>query len=82
VRHVVHEGRVRPDDEHAAQPLAVRVEEPGRAVQPDRGLAGAGPALHDERALWLGCDQPVLVRLDRGDDVAHSHVAAALELLE
>ena len=82
VRDVVHEGRVRPDDEHAPQPLAMRVEEPGRAVQPDGRLAGAGTALHDERAFGLGRDQPVLVRLDRGDDVAHPHVAAAVELLE
>ena len=82
VRDVVHEGRVRADDEHAAQPLAVRVEEPRGAVQADRRLAGARPALHDERALGLGRDQPVLVGLDRGDDVAHAHVAAAFELLE
>ena len=32
-----------------ASVLAVRVEEPRRAVQPDRGLAGAGPALDHER---------------------------------
>ena len=73
---------IRPDDEHPPQLLAMRVEEPGRAVETDRRLAGAGTALHDERTLWLGRDQPVLVRLDRGDDVAHPHVAAALELLE
>ena len=82
VRDVVHERRVRADDEHAAQLLAVRVEEPRRAVQPDGGLAGARAALHDERAVGIGGDQPVLVRLDRRDDVAHPPLAAALELLE
>jgi hypothetical protein len=51
-------------------------------VEADRGLPGAGAALDDERALRLGRDQAVLVGLDRGDDVAHAHVAAALELLE
>ena len=82
VRDVVHERRVRADDEHAAQLLAVRVEEPRRAVQPDRRLAGAGSALHDERAVGIGRDQPVLVGLDRRDDVAHAPLAAPLELLE
>ncbi len=71
-----------PDDEHAAQLLAVRVEEPRGAVQPDRRLPGARAALHDERALGLGRDQPVLVGLDRRDDVAHAPLAAALELFE
>ena len=51
-------------------------------MEPDRRLARAGAALHDERTLGLGRDQPVLVGLDRGDDVAHPHVATALELLE
>ena len=82
VRDVVHEGRVRPDDEHAPQPLAVRVEEPRGAVEADRRLAGAGAALDDERAFGVGRDQPVLVGLDRRDDVAHARVAAAVELLE
>ena len=60
----------------------MRIEEPRRAVQPDGGLAGSGPALHDERAVGIGGDQPVLVGLDRRDDVAHPPLAAALELLE
>ena len=51
-------------------------------MEADRRLAGAGAALHDECTFRLGRDQPVLVRLDGGDDVAHPHVAAALELLE
>ena len=82
VRHVVHERRVRADDEHAPQLLAVGVEEPGGAVEADGGLAGAGAALDDERALGLGGDQPVLVGLDRRHDVAHPAFAAAVELLE
>src|SRR5205814_10149054 len=82
VRDVVHEGRVRPDDEYTAEPLAVGVEEPGRAMQADCRLAGAGTALYDERTLRLGRDQPVLVRLDRRDDVAHPRIAPPVELLE
>ena len=40
------------DDQQAAagQPLAVRVEQVGGAVQGDGGLAGARPALHDQHA--------------------------------
>ena len=84
VRDVVHEHRVRPDDEDAAalELAAVGVEEPRRPVQADRRLAGAGAALDDEHALRLERDQAVLVGLDRRDDVAHVLVAAALELLE
>jgi hypothetical protein len=51
-------------------------------VQAHRRLAGSGPALDDQDAVRLACDQPVLVGLDRRDDVAHVLVAAALELLE
>ena len=51
-------------------------------MQADGGLAGARAALDDERALGLGGDQPVLVGLDRRDDVAHPALAAAVELLE
>src|SRR5439155_13184934 len=61
---------------------AVRVEEPRGAMEPDCGLAGAGAALDDERAARLARDQPVLVALDRRDDVAHVLLAGALELLE
>ena len=53
VRDVLHEGRVRPDHEHAPQPLAVRVEEERCAVEADRGLARARPAL-DRRAAARG----------------------------
>ena len=41
-----------------------------------------GSSLHDERAVRVGGDQPVLVGLDRRHDVAHPPLAAALELLE
>ena len=51
-------------------------------MQPDRGLAGARPALDDERGRRVARDEPVLVGLDRRDDVAHVRVAVALELLE
>jgi len=81
---VLDEGAVRADDEHAlaAQPVRVREQEPRRAVQPDRGLPRPRAALHDEHALGLVRDQPVLVGLDRLDDVAHALVAAALQLIE
>ncbi len=82
MRDVIHERRVRADDEHPAQLLAMRVEEPRRAVQADGGLAGSGAALDDERSVWLGGDQPVLVGLDRRDDVAHLPVTPPLQLLE
>ena len=84
VRDVLHEGPVRADDEHAAAgvPLALGVDQPRGAVEADRGLAGARAALDHERPVRLVGDQPVLVGLDRGDDVAHVRVAAAVELLE
>ena len=81
---VLHEGAVRADDEHAAAgvALALGVDEPGRPVQADGRLAGAGTALDHERPVRVVGDQPVLVGLDRRDDVAHVSVAAAVELLE
>ena len=41
------------------------------AVQGDRGLAGAGAALHDQRLVDRRTDDDVLLGLDRGDDLAH-----------
>jgi hypothetical protein len=84
VRDVLHERAVRPDDEHAStrHRVAVAVEQERRSVQPDRRLAGARAALDDERRRRIGGDQPVLVGLNRRDDVAHVLLAAALELLE
>ena len=82
VRDVLHERRVGPHDEDPAQALSLREEEVGRAMQPHGGLAGARPALHHERRLGLSRDEPVLVRLDRRDDVPHVRLAAALELVE
>ena len=52
------------------------VQQVRRPVQCDRGLAGAGAALDDEHAARVGPDDPVLLALDGGDDVAH--VAGAL----
>ena len=51
-------------------------------MEPDRGLAGSRPALDDEGRLGGAGDEPVLVRLDRRDDVAHVRRPAALELVE
>ena len=80
---VAQEGPVRADDEDAGagQLAGVRVEQVGRAVQADGGLAGAGRALHADR---LGQRRPhdvVLVGLDGGDDVAHRAAARSLDLL-
>jgi hypothetical protein len=76
--------RVRPDDEHAAaaELVPVAVEQPRGAMEADGGLTRPRPALDDQGAVRVGRDQPVLVRLDRGDDVAHAPLACALELLE
>ena len=84
VRDVVHERRVRPDHQHAAPPelAPVAVEQPRGPVQADGGLARPRPALDDQRPVRLGRDQPVLVGLDRRDDVAHPPLARPLELLE
>ena len=82
MRDVVHEGRVRADDEHAPQLVSVGVEEKRGAVEADRGLARARPALDDQRRLGLARDQAILVGLDGRDDVAHVGIAAALQLLE
>ena len=40
-------------------------------MQRDRGLAGARPALHDQRTGQVAADDPVLLGLDGRDDVAH-----------
>ena len=81
-RHVVEERRVRPDDEDAGplQPLPVRVEQPGRAVQADRGLAGPGRALHADGRADVGPHDDVLLRLDRRDDVPHRPDPRPLDL--
>ncbi len=70
---VVEEAAVRAHDEHAAlgQLLSVGVEQVGRAVQRDRGLAGARTALDDEDTAMLGPDDRVLLGLDRRHDVVH-----------
>ena len=64
------------------QLFALRVEQPRGTVQADRCLAGAWAALDHERRVGIVGDQPVLVGLDRGDDVPHVQVTPPLELLE
>ncbi len=56
---------------------ALGVEQVGRAVQCDDGLAGAGAAGDLGDAARGGPDRLVLVALDRRDDVAHLAAAAA-----
>ncbi|GHG75391.1 hypothetical protein GCM10018980_72850 [Streptomyces capoamus] len=70
---VAEEGRVRADDEDrpAGQQFPVLVQQVGGAVQGDRGLAGAGAALHDQHAPVRRPDDAVLVGLDGLHDVAH-----------
>ena len=58
------------------------VEQERGAVQPDRGLAGARTALHDEARLERRADDRVLLALDRRDDVAHLAGAGPAELGE
>ena len=60
----------------------MRVEQVRRPMEADGGLAGARPALDDERRLGLARDQAVLVGLNGRDDVAHAVVARAVELLQ
>ena len=78
---VAEEQPVGADHEHALalEREPVRVEEVGGAVERDDGLAGAGPALHDEHPGQLGADDLVLLALDRGDDVGEAAGASLLE---
>ena len=48
-------------------------------MQCDRGLSGAGPALHDQGAGHRGPDDRVLLDLDRLDDVGHGPGAAGVQ---
>ncbi len=79
---VAHEDAARADDEHAAALVAaaVGVEEEGRAVQRDDGLAGAGTAGDRDHALARRADRLVLFGLDGGDDGVHRAVAGTGEL--
>lgn len=49
-------------------------------MQPDRGLAAAGRALHADRLAQLAPHQHVLFGLDGGDDVPHRAGAGPLDL--
>jgi hypothetical protein len=79
---VGQEGRVGADDQHAGppEPFAMQVEKVGGAVQADRGLSGAGRALHADRVVQLGPDELVLLGLDGRHDVAHRPDARPLDL--
>ena len=81
-QHALDVGRVGArgaDDEDAAglEAAPVGVEQVGRPVQGDDGLAGAGAARDLGDAAGAGADRLVLVGLDRRDDVAHALAAAA-----
>ncbi len=73
---------MRPDEQHAAPAAAdarIGVEEVGRAVQGDHGLAGTGAAIDDERAPGAGADDGVLIGLDGGEHIPHPARPAAAE---
>ncbi len=70
---IPQEGAGGAHDQHAGalQQAPVRVQEVGGAVQRDRGLARARPALDHERPGQVGADDAVLLGLDGRDDVRH-----------
>ncbi|MEO3791802.1 hypothetical protein ABGB14_16470 [Nonomuraea sp. B10E15] len=79
---VAEEGPVGAEHQHARafEAPAVRVQQEGGPVQPDRGLAGAGGALDADRGVQGGAYEVVLLGLDGGDDVAHGAHAGAFDL--
>ena len=81
---VVGERSGRADDEHPAVlvALAVAVEEEGDPVERDHGLARSRSAGDDERAGRRRSDDPVLIGLDRRDDVAHAFAVRSLQRSE
>ena len=64
------------------EPTTMLEQQVGSAVQPDGGLAGPGPALHDEALIERCADHDVLLGLDRGDDLAHRAGARCADLGE
>ena len=69
---VADERRARAEHQDAAaREVGEREQQPGGAVQADGGLAGAGTALHHERAVVRSGDDVVLVGRDRRDDLPH-----------
>ena len=82
VGHVGQVRLVRTDEQHPAPAVTesrVGVEEVGRAVQGDDGLAGARAAVDDECTARPGSDDRVLVGLDGAEDVAHPWRPAAAQ---
>ena len=73
VGHVVEEGPVRTDDQHAVtrQAAAMLEQQVRRPVQRHGRLAGSWTALHDEHLVDRGADDEVLFGLDRRHDLAH-----------
>jgi hypothetical protein len=71
---VVQERRVGAYDEYtvAFDPLALRIEQVGDAVQRHHRFAGAGSALDYQHPGMVEPDDLVLLGLDRRDDVAHA----------
>lgn len=59
--------------------MPVRVEEIRGPVERDRGLAGAGTALHHQDPAVVGADDRVLLGLERGNDVVHAAGAPGVE---
>ncbi|MGB3954789.1 MAG: hypothetical protein WBL05_05845 [Brooklawnia sp.] len=65
---------MRAKDQHsgpAAGQSRVGIQQVGRAVQRDDGLARPRAAVHEQRAVGVGSDDGVLVGRDRAEDVLH-----------
>src|SRR5450759_2235673 len=81
---VIEERAVGTDDQDAVacQALPKGVEQPGRPVQADRGLAGAGRTLDADRYANVAAHDGVLLGLDRGHDVAHGPDSRPFDLTD
>ena len=64
------------------QHFAVVVEQIRGAVESDSSLAGARTALDNECAVERSANDRILLRLDRGDDIAHASRTAGIERRE
>lgn len=70
---VMQERRAGADHQHSGtlQRATMRIQQVGRAMQRDRGLAGSRTALHHHRLVEVRTDDTVLLALDGGHDIGH-----------
>ena len=71
--------RAHHEDAVLGEAVAVRVEQPRRAMQGHDGLPGAGPSLHHGDLVQWAADDAVLVGGDGGDDVVHASIAWCID---